>query len=85
MIFSDEEEEDLHTDGELEEFGKLFTLHADAERKIRIDDLVGQMLLESWDRGFDAALNLLRARGAVDIAKELESLRGAYWRTQGVD
>lgn len=83
LIF--EEEEESFTDKEVEDFGRLFGLHVKAEKEVRLEDLVAQASLEAWDRGFDAALELLRERGAVDIAGDLKKLRDAYWRTQGVD
>lgn len=83
LIF--EEEDENYTEQEVAEFGRLFGLHVKAEKEVRLEDLVAQASLQAWDRGFDAALELLRERGAVEIAEDLKKLRDAYWRTQGVD
>jgi hypothetical protein len=84
MRFDDGQEE--FTQSEIEEFARQFRLHATEESsRASLDEIVDQVALDSWDRGFNAALELLHKRGATVVANELAELRDAYWRTQGVD
>jgi len=79
-----EEPEDFD-EKEIEEFAAEYRRQIDAESRVNVGDIVDMAMLESWDRGFSAAISLLRKRGAILIADDFEKLRNAYWRSQGVE
>lgn len=56
-----------------------------AEERADIIDVIGQVQLDSWDSGYNAAIKILKSMGAMVVAEELERAREDYWKTKGVD